>query len=109
MPVVTIIVLEAFLDPIAGILVREQGSRGTSMKSLVWRKALEENQETQTGSERPHGDNHNRLCVNLDPEGDFMVLAKLYCKVHDNKPIIQEDQDQSVRALNPIQRSPPES
>ena len=74
MPIVAIIVLEAFLDPIAGILVREQGSIGTSMKGLVWMKALEENQET--GSERPHGDNLNRLRVNLDPEGDFMVLAK---------------------------------
>ena len=44
------------------------------MKSAAWKKALEENQETQAGSEGPHG--HNRLRVDLDPEGDFMVSAK---------------------------------
>ena len=44
------------------------------MKSAAWKKALEENQETQAGSEGPHG--YNRLRVDLDPEGDFMVSAK---------------------------------
>ena len=74
MPVVAIVVLEAFLDPITGILVREQRSGGASVKSAGCKKALEENQETQAGSEGPHG--HNRLRVDLDPEGDFMVSAK---------------------------------
>ena len=74
MPVVAIVVLEAFLDPITGILVREQRSGGASVKSAACKKALEENQETQAGSEGPHG--HNRLRVDLDPEGDFMVSAK---------------------------------
>ena len=82
MPVVAIVILEAFLDPITGILVREQRSGGASVKSAACKKALEENQETQAGSEGPHG--HNRLRVDLDPEGDFMVSENLYCKAHNN-------------------------
>ena len=72
MPVVAIIVLEAFLDPVTSISVREQGPRGASVKCEAWEQALEEDQET--GSKGPHG--HKRLWVNLDPEGDFMVSAK---------------------------------
>ena len=68
MPVAAIIVLEAFLDPVASISVREQGARGASVEGEARAHALE---EEEAGSEGPHG--HNRLWVNLDPEGDFMV------------------------------------
>ena len=68
MPVAAIVVLEAFLDPITSISVRKQGPRGASVEGEAWAQALE---EEEAGSEGPHG--HNRLWVNLDPEGDFMV------------------------------------
>ena len=52
MPVVAIIVLEAFLDPVTSISVREQGPRGASVKCEAWEQALE---DQETGSDGPHG------------------------------------------------------
>ena len=56
MPVVAIIVLEAFLDPVTSISVREQGPRGASVEGEARKQALEEEEE-EACSEGPHGHN----------------------------------------------------